>query len=502
MKMQKLLFVFLLCLCAPLIFHSDAGATDSPNPVTISSQLQSGVSGLPFAFSDMRLRGAAGAAVISPTPQNHPCTMFLGGTSQNRLATGIHDDLEARALVLSEGAEYFILVSMDLVGWSIADVGKVHDALESYGIDRNRVVISSSHTHAGPDTMGIWGADLVSSGRCTDYVDFLVDTVVDLVLQTVQDLVPVTAYADDIAINEPGSNYTNLNRDSRDPKITNDHLTVARFADKQGRTVATLVNWGSHPEVMISSREYSADFIHWTRNKLEEVYGGTSVYISGTVGGLTTVLGVAVRQYTQDGEPVLNGQDPVWISSDNETKAWSFGYVIAEWVMAALEDPVELEGRLVVKSTEVYLPMQNPWFYLALVFGIIEWYDVVHQPWDLCGLIGCLVQPIQHIQLGQLHLVTLPGEAYSETAVGRPESVKDYGEPWGEHVFPAIEGYRERLPDGHFMMDIGLANNEIGYITPRNDFHFPDHPDFYEEFYFFNLDAETILREAIYDLLQ
>lgn len=454
-----------------------------------------------FGGTDMKLRAAAGVAVVSPSEQNHPCTMFLGGTSQNRLATGVHDDLEARALVLSQGNEYLILVSLDLVGWTIADVSKVHDALEAYGVDRNRVILSSSHTHAGPDTMGIWGENLYTSGRCPAYVDFLVETVVDLVVDTAANRVSVTASAAEIQINEPGASHPNLNRDSRYPKVFNDHLTVARFNDASDETVATLVNWHTHPEVLISSRTYSADFPRWTRLKLEQELGGTCVYVTGTLGGLTTPLGISVPERTEQGEPVLVEGQPVFISNDNETKMWSLGYVVGEWVLVALEDAQPLDPQLSVRTAQVDLPLRNPAVILLLLFGVLEMYDVIDDNPAFCGLFGCLRQTLHHAQLGSLHFFSLPGEAYSETSVGRPASVRDWGEPWGEHAYPAIEGYRERLPEGHLAMDIGLANNEIGYMTPFEDFHAPDHPDFYEEIWFFSWKGEAYIREAIFSLI-
>jgi hypothetical protein len=97
--------------------------------------------------------------------------------------------------------------------------------------------------------------------------------------------------------------------------------------------------------------------------------------------------------------------------------------------------------------------------------------------------------------------VTVPGEGFSESSVGREESSVDWGDPWGVFTYPAMAGYRVALAPGDFLVDIGLANNEIGYIVPETDIHPYGHPDWYEEQYCISQPAEGIIREAIAGML-
>ncbi len=255
---------------------------------------------------DGQLYVAAGSRTITPTSENHPCDHVSSGeTSSNRRPEETHDDLEARALVLEKNGEHAVLVSMDLVGWVVSDVDKVWDRLEALGVDRTHVTISSTHTHTAPDSVGIWGAGDFTTGRCPQYIDFLVETLVDLIVELSENMVPVEVYATETTINVPESNHPNLLSDSRRPYIMNDHFTMARFDDLNGQTVATMLNWHNHPECMITHKVYSADFPRWTRKKIDEELGGTCVYFSGTVGGLMTTLGVDVPERTESGEPVF-----------------------------------------------------------------------------------------------------------------------------------------------------------------------------------------------------
>jgi len=455
-------------------------------------------------YDDSRLRAASGFRIITPDDVNHPCPKYMAGTSQNRISTGTHNDLEARGLLLSQGKEYLYLVSVDLLGLSLGDVHKAMDILEQYGLNRNRIIISSTHTHEGPDTIGLWGPSFYETGRCPEYIDFLMDEIVDMALELSKTMVPVTPFAAETFINEPEADHPNLMSDSRFPYVYNEHLTSIRFSDDTGRTVATLVNWQSHPECMIGYKEFSSDFPRWIRLKMEQEFGGTSIYISGTVGGLINPLHHNVPERTETGQPVTQGGNQVFISDNNDVKAWSLGYVVAEWAIDSLVGAPPAGYSLSVNTTQVQFPIISPMLIGAILAGLVEGIDdeyIVRDNPGYCGFFGCFVQTIHHIKLGDLHMISLPGEALPELAVGRQEHEKDWGQSWGIHTYPPITGYRELIPDGDLVIDIGLANNEMGYILPADDFERIDHPNHYEEIYFFSFRTEQILRDAIASLI-
>jgi hypothetical protein len=241
--------------------------------------------------ADGRLYAAAANAVITPDAFNHPGPIYLGGTGNNRVATGVHDDLRASLMLLGTHDDFVAIVSLDLVGWSRTHSRRIQAELEKYGLDGNKIFISSTHTHEGPDTIGMWGPDTFTSGASPTYAAFLEQTVIDLVVNSWADLVPVTLTAGEIAVDEPASNRPGLINDYRDPNVTHPEMQVAKFDDDGGQTVGTLINWYSHPESNICTKDISADFPTPLRERVELLLGGTAVYISGAVGGLTTPLG-------------------------------------------------------------------------------------------------------------------------------------------------------------------------------------------------------------------
>ena len=76
-------------------------------------------------------------------------------------------------------------------------------------------------------------------------------------------------------------------------------------AKDDGRTIATIVNQGNHPEALSDENTaITSDFAHFLRDGMEngvpwesgvvEGLGGVSMYLQGAVGGMMTPLGVEV----------------------------------------------------------------------------------------------------------------------------------------------------------------------------------------------------------------
>ncbi|HEY3230097.1 MAG TPA: hypothetical protein VGJ87_12820, partial [Roseiflexaceae bacterium] len=107
------------------------------------------------------LAGAA-ARIITPPLGERP--VFLAGFEGNRRATAVHSDLYARALALRLGDQVAILVACDLIGLERGDVEEIRAMLPARDIDPNGLVVACTHTHSGPDTLGLWGPDQATSG--------------------------------------------------------------------------------------------------------------------------------------------------------------------------------------------------------------------------------------------------------------------------------------------------------------------------------------------------
>ncbi|HMJ91727.1 MAG TPA: neutral/alkaline non-lysosomal ceramidase N-terminal domain-containing protein [Candidatus Acidoferrum sp.] len=96
------------------------------------------------AATDFRI----GAAAVRITPDQ---ALPMAGYYSTRLATGTHDDLFAKALVMECDGERAALVVCDLLTLTRGVVAQARELIaKQTGIPADRVMISATHTHTGP----------------------------------------------------------------------------------------------------------------------------------------------------------------------------------------------------------------------------------------------------------------------------------------------------------------------------------------------------------------
>ncbi len=505
--MRTALLILLLVLASACAFDTNEG-DDAADPTPFENVVPDDddapdLNGI-WPPDDGRLYAAAGAAVISPNAANHPEPVYLGGIWPARAGEGVHDDLEARAIALAKGREHVVYVALDVTGFTLSRIREIRDALGEFGLDPDRVLIASTHTHEAPDLVGVYGPSLLDSGVSPTYMRFLQDTVIDLVIDTWSRLEPVTMRAASAEVYDPLSNEPTLIADIREPDVTMPSLAVASFVGEGGGAVATLVNWHSHPEVMIGQNMVSADFPRWTRERIESRLGGVAIYVTGAVGGLSTPTGVAVPARDENGDPVLDGGEPTYWQEPGWDKARSLGYVIADIAADAIESAsLDASPDFSVRVEPLAIPVRNPIMMAAFVAGLVEydWADLVRGDRAFCGPLGCADERLALVRVGPVAMISSPGETFPETVIGREASVVDFGEEWGETGFHAMEGFAHLAPDP-VLMHLGLCGDAIGYMVPAADRHPMGHPDHYEEDLDFSLDTEQIYASAVRAILQ
>lgn len=134
-----------------------ADAADAPDV-----PLPDEVLGLPLRMDGVLYAGAAAVDITPVLDPEHP--VWMGGFSQGRAATGVHDPLWARALVLFRDREYVAFVVTDLIGLMAWRIDRMRTTLANDGFAFERVLVQATHNHDSPDTVGIWGPDRATSG--------------------------------------------------------------------------------------------------------------------------------------------------------------------------------------------------------------------------------------------------------------------------------------------------------------------------------------------------
>src|SRR5881296_3433652 len=86
-----------------------------------------------------------GAAEVDITP---PIGHRMAGYFDERLATGVHDPLKAKAIVIQQGREQIALVFCDLVGLSLNVTTNARaQASQKTGIPVKNIVMCATHSH-------------------------------------------------------------------------------------------------------------------------------------------------------------------------------------------------------------------------------------------------------------------------------------------------------------------------------------------------------------------
>jgi hypothetical protein len=113
--------------------------------------------------------------------------VYLAGFGQNRRAQSVHDDLTVRVLALSYADTQLVLAALDLIGLNRPHCQEIERRIGQQTPGR-RLLLACTHTHHGPDTIGLWGPDHSTSGVDPEYMQDLKDTVVATALSALSRL--------------------------------------------------------------------------------------------------------------------------------------------------------------------------------------------------------------------------------------------------------------------------------------------------------------------------
>jgi hypothetical protein len=399
--------------------------------------------------SDVRV----GFAETDITPDVKARPVYMAGFSQNRKATGVHDPLKARAVVLKDGDKKLAIASIDVIGFFHPNVENVRSQLGGF----TYVIVSSTHNHEGPDTLGLWGPNPFSSGVDENYLKRVQAQIVAAVKAADAAARPVRAFIGTATAPE-------LLRDSREPYVKHDELVALRFVDDKEDSAGVIVQWNCHPETLNSKNtEISADFVGYTVDYLKKKYNCPVVYLTGTVGGLMTSLGVEIEN--EKGELLADG---------TFAKTEEYGQRIGKLAEKALAEakPVKLTP-LDVRSRVVFVPMTNNLYQLGRQLGVLNrpaylWSGdpttAEPAPPNEFKKPMCIRTEVARLWLGQLRVACVPGEIYPELVLGAIQNPADAGADFPEAPMePPIYAHLR----GEYRMLIGLANDEIGYIIPK-----------------------------------
>ena len=395
-----------------------------------------------------------GYAEVDATPELGKKPVYLAGFGQNRKATKVHDPIMVRAVVLADGDEKIALVSVDVVGLFLPTVERVREKLPKF----KYVLVSATHNHEGPDTLGLWGPSPVQSGIDADYLTNLEGWCVAAVTAADKARKPAAARIGTATAPE-------LINDTRLPVVKHDELVALRFHDpKTDAPLGVLVQWNCHPEVLNDKNtEITADYIHYTVKQLKESQKCPVAYFTGTVGGLMTTIRLSVKD--DAGNELKDG---------TFEKSERYGRAVGKLAEKALAASVPVTlTPFTVRTRAVLVPIDNNIYRLGYQLGTLNrplfaW-DGTPTPKQFTP-VKDIAKPtaakteVGYVRLGDLDVAVIPGEIYPELVLGKVQDPPDPGADFPDA--PPEPAIYAQMKGKHKML-IGLGNDELGYFIPK-----------------------------------
>ena len=383
--------------------------------------------------------------------------VWIAGFHNRRAANGIHDELWARAMILDDGTTRLAIVALDAIGFGNDDVISVRERIpESAGV--NYTIVCSTHTHEGPDLLGLWGESEFKSGIDPGYMRYVQMQAAKAVEEAVKNMRKVKLrFAQDL------TGAREIVMDTRKPDVLDEGLRLMQVVDiETNTTLGTLVQWANHPETTWSDNLLiSSDFPHFVREGMEKGItigdslavpglGGVCIYFNGAIGGLMSTA------------PDFGVKDPFLDTIYQEPsfdKARAQGQRLAMLALKQLRNdslvyPLET-GQIRLRAKSFELPMDNKLYRLAAALGVLDrgfpgWFK--------------LRTEVAAWRLGPATFLHQPGEIYPEIINGGIEKPDGQDFAIDPQEIPPV---RDMMP-GTFKFTVGLSNDEIGYIIPRS----------------------------------
>lgn len=382
---------------------------------------------------------------------------YIAGYGENKPAKGVLDPPHTHAVWLDDlsGKGGVVLVSIDNVGMLNKDVNRLRARLNDFAMlsGCRSINIVSTHSHAGIDTMGIWGP-LPLSGKDPKYMELVFSQTVKAVKEAYANRKLGKLYLGKIEVPD-------MQEDIRTPVVYSKTLTRLRFEPSDGSKQVYIINFASHSESLQGCNErVSADFPHYLREKIREKTGAETLYCVGAIGGMIS-MDIPNEKEIRD-----NGSDFAESTAD-------IGRRLADYALSIKsENETQLKPKIGTIRQEVYIKAENTILLIAAKAKILE-ADEYRFP-DGSGF--AMKSEISYLEIDTLKILMLPCEIFPELVYGGYLSAEESATGLGAEINPVP--LQEIIGDE--VMIIGLANDELGYVLPPNDYILHDETPYFE----------------------
>lgn len=391
--------------------------------------------------------------------------MYIGGSIalKKKFATEIVDDLKVRTAAISDGSGrgISVFVVLDSYGLSLPDTREIRNRLSALAEEKeiNSITVCTLHQHSAVDTLGmngnIWEMAFLNplrtlfskkteNGKNERYMENLFETCVESVEAAVSSMTGGKLFYGK-------ADQTAYLRDKRAPFVEDEFFNRFRFVPDDGSKETWIVTSEIHCVGNgAAGTAVTGDYPYYAEKVINKEANANVMFVLG-----------AEQSTSQNWN-----ENTVTNYSEEMTrleKMAGFGNSLGKHLTEITEE-TEVAPLLNIKYKQIVLPIDNPILLLAGKAGIFEPLVVKTEN----GEFGVLTE-LGYMELGNdLAFAIIPGELAPELAYGGCLGADESwtGTDWS---YPS---YAETVAEknGRSLKVIGLANDQVGYIVPDNNF--------------------------------
>ncbi len=387
------------------------------------------------------IQGMAGLALQPDVPRGEPAPLLAGvarriitpdpllpisgGMGIPEPARQKRGEITARALYLKRGDSAIAIVSLDLLGFPGVLVERVRIRVPR--LDARNLIVGSTHTHSAPDCYAFPDGKGGHTGDLA-YIDRVCTLAAEAINEAIDRAQPARFRAGtDEAQGKIAYNYYA-------PDLYDRRMSVLQALTPDGKTIATLVNYAIHPEVLGNEQGIlSPDLCGPLCDRIEEKAGGMALFMNSAQGGMITA----------DNRSLERVRDPLrgyWEDERTWDECLRIGGTMAEEALRIIAGaPVQESPSLYVRSALVTLPVSSQEMWQVVTGSPLRYPH---------GKDRTIKTRITLVNLGDAQILTIPGEA-----------------------LPNIGFFLKRKMRGKHNLLFGLTNDAFGYILTEVDFH-------------------------------
>jgi len=246
----------------------------------------------------------AAAKSIDITP---PAGLPMGGNVRDDdIARGVHDNLFCNVVLLEENGERICFINFDLLGITYETCEAIKNGImKRAGIQPENVLICATHTHSGPDVLGIF-REKIDEG-IKKYLNEIIKKVVGEVALLPSELKDANLSIAKNNVYDLSFNRRLVMKDGtmkmnfENPDIADvekeagpidPELYALVISDTDNNTIAIVVNFTLHPAVLVGKDWlWSRDYINYLTNDLKKYLGNNTIvfFANGAEGNVNHI---------------------------------------------------------------------------------------------------------------------------------------------------------------------------------------------------------------------